>query len=118
MKSNSKIAIVSGETSGDQYAALLACSLKKIVPDAEIIGVGGSKLRTSEIRPIAEHPLSGTFGFSGVMKTIYQQAKFLSTCTRAFKKEKPDLVVFIDNPGFNLALAKNLYDVKKIYYIP
>ena len=118
MEKVSKIAIFSGETSGDQYASLLAYQLKKIFADVEIIGIGGPKLQASGIRIIAEHPLSGTFGFSAVAKTLCKQVKFLHHCIRIIKKENPDLIVFIDNPGFNLTLAKNLYDFKKIYYIP
>ncbi|MCM8764458.1 MAG: hypothetical protein NC830_03740, partial [Candidatus Omnitrophica bacterium] len=43
---------------------------------------------------------------------------FLNACVSAIKKEKPELIIFIDNPGFNLNLAKRLPGFRKIYYIP
>ena len=114
----SKIAIVSGEISGDQYASLLASNLKKFIPSLEIIGTGGPKLENSGIRIIAKNPLSGAFGISSVIRNLSQHVKFLNKCAFEIKKEKPDLVIFIDNPAFNLNLAKRLPEFRKIYYIP
>lgn len=118
MKNQPKIAVVSGEISGDQYASLLVLHLKKIIPSAEIIGTGGNRLKHSGIRIIAENPFSGSFGISSVIKNISHHIRFLNQCASAIKKEMPDLIVFIDNPGLNLNLAKMLHDFRKIYYIP
>jgi len=113
-----KITIVSGEISGDQYAATLASNIKKLNPEIEITGIGGKKLTSTGIRIIAENKLSGAFGFSSVIKNFRSHLKFFNTCLKAIKNECPDLIVFIDNPGFNLSLAKKLVDFRKIYYIP
>ncbi|MCM8824919.1 MAG: lipid-A-disaccharide synthase [Candidatus Omnitrophica bacterium] len=113
-----KIAIVSGEVSGDQYAHLLALQLRKTIPHIEIVGIGASGLERSGIRIIAENPLSGTFGVSSVVRNLKQHAAFLNACVSAIRKENPDLIIFIDNPGFNLNLAKRLSGFRKIYYIP
>lgn len=115
--SQPKIAIVSGEISGDQYASLLALSLKKIKPSAEILGIGGNKLKQSGVKIIAENPLFGSFGISSVIRNIGKYVKFLNLCVSSIRKENPDLIIFIDNPGFNLNLAKKLPDFRKIYYI-
>lgn len=115
--SHPKIAIVCGEISGDQYASLLALHLRKIQPDTEIIGIGGRKLSQSGVKIIAKNPLSGSFGIYSVIRNIHQHIKFLNLCASAIRKENPDLIIFIDNPGFNLNLAKKLTDFRKIYYI-
>ncbi len=114
----SKIVLVSGEISGDQYAALLAMWLKKIIPDLEISGIGGHKLKSTGIRIIAENPVAGDFGITSVLRNLGLHIKFLRQCARVIKKENPGLIVFIDNPGFNLALADKLTEFRKIYYIP
>ncbi len=113
-----KIALISGEISGDQYASLLALQFKRIIPSIEIIGTGGTKLKKTGIRIIVENPLPGTFGISSVLKNLPQHLKYLKRCASALKEEKPDMIVFIDNPGFNLQLGKILPDLRKIYYIP
>lgn len=116
--SSPKIAIISGEISGDQYASLLIYYLKKIIPSSEIIGIGGPKLKMAGAKIIAENQLAGTFGICSVIKNLSGHLKFLNQCVSAIKKENPDLIIFIDNPGFNLSLAKRLPLYRKIYYIP
>lgn len=118
MKTLRKIAIVSGEVSGDQYARLLALQLQKTIPHIEIVGIGASGLERSGIRIIAENPLAGTFGVSAVLKNLKRHMAFLNACVSAIRKENPDLIIFIDNPGFNLNLAKRLPGFRKIYYTP
>ncbi|MCM8764478.1 MAG: hypothetical protein NC830_03855, partial [Candidatus Omnitrophica bacterium] len=118
METLRKVAIVSGEVSGDQYARLLVLRLRKIIPDAEILGIGGFGLKSSGIKIIAENPLAGAFGVGSVVKNLKRHMTFLNACVSAIKKEKPELIIFIDNPGFNLNLAKRLPKFRKIYYIP
>ncbi len=113
-----KIALLAGETSGDQYGALLADYLRNFQPDLTLIGLGGRKMAGARVRFLAEIPL-GTIGWTDVFRKLpgYYQA-YQHIC-REILREKPDLIVFLDNPGFNLQLAKTLG--KKFpcyYYIP
>ncbi|HON05791.1 MAG TPA: lipid-A-disaccharide synthase [Candidatus Ratteibacteria bacterium] len=117
-KHASRIMIVSGEISGDQYAGLLALQLKKLSSDIDIAGIGGKKLKSTGIRIILENPVSGDFGITSVLKNLWPHIRFLKQCKKAIEKENPDLIVFIDNPGFNLALAEKLNNFRKIYYVP
>ncbi|HPP66493.1 MAG TPA: lipid-A-disaccharide synthase [bacterium] len=106
-KNTSKILVVSGEISGDQYAALLALRLKQRLPDLEIAGIGGEKLTSTGVRIIVKNPISGNYGITAVLKNFGPYVKFLKQCVNTIQKENPDLIIFIDNPGF-----------RKIYYIP
>jgi len=117
-KHASRIMIVSGEISGDQYAGLLALQLKKLSSDIDIAGIGGKKLKSTGIRIILENPVSGDFGITSVLKNLWPHIRFLKQCKKAIEKENPDMIVFIDNPGFNLALAEKLNNFRKIYYVP
>ncbi|MCL5408497.1 MAG: lipid-A-disaccharide synthase [Candidatus Omnitrophica bacterium] len=113
-----KIVIVCGEISGFSYAKMIMKYIKKINPSVEILGAGGKSLEKYGIRIIEEYPSSGFIGFTDVFLHIISFARFLKRAEKKIKLEKPDLIVFIDNPGFNLQLAKRLGDLKKIYYIP
>jgi len=117
-KHASRIMIVSGEISGDQYAGLLALQLKKLSSDIDIAGIGGKKLKSTGIRIILENPVPGEFGITSVLKNLGVYIRFLKQCKRTIEKENPDLIVFIDNPGFNLALAGKLNNFRKLYYVP
>ncbi len=113
-----KIAIICGEISGFSYAKLLVSHLKEINPLLEIVGIGGKNLEKYGVKIIEEYPSAGFIGFTDVFLKLVQFLKFLKRAEQKIKSEKPDLVIFIDNPGFNLKLAQRLSGLKKIYYIP
>ncbi|MCL5674558.1 MAG: lipid-A-disaccharide synthase [Candidatus Omnitrophica bacterium] len=113
-----KIAIVCGEISGFSYAKLLIKELKKISSSLELVGIAGKNLEEHGVKIIEEYPPSGFIGFTEVFLRIIPFLRFLKRAEKKIKSEKPDLVVFIDNPGFNLKLAQRLAGLKKIYYIP
>ncbi len=113
-----KIAILAGETSGDKYGALLADSIRKIAPGAFIMGTGGEKMREHSDLYMEGLP-QGRMGFSGVLADISLFCRFFRKISAVMEKERPSLVIFIDNPGFNLKMAHAIG--KKFpcfYYIP
>ncbi|MCS7181397.1 MAG: lipid-A-disaccharide synthase [bacterium] len=113
-----KICILAGEKSGDNYGALLSKNLKKLVRNIFIFGTGGECMRKEGVKLIEGLPF-GEMGFSGVVKKIFTYISFLKKVVTEIEKEKPDIVVFIDNPGFNLEVAKRLKKrFKTCYYIP
>jgi lipid-A-disaccharide synthase len=113
-----KICILAGERSGDNYASLLCKELKRLKEDIFIFGVGGKQMEKCGVDLIGNFPF-GQMGFSGVLKKIFTYIKFLKKVVGKIKEEKPDIVIFIDNPGFNLCVAKNLKRrFKTVYYIP
>lgn len=114
--------MVAGETSGDARAAELMRSLREIAPDVCFSGAGGPRMQALAEEPfdnwIAE---AGVLGLWDVLKHYgYFRRKFhrmLSEIARL----KPDAVLLVDYPGFNLRLAKALrgrgYSGKILYYI-
>lgn len=113
-----KIAILTGEVSGDNYAALLIKNLKEVIGEVEIFCTGGEKVRQEKIEVIEGMP-SGYMGYSSIILKIPAYLRFLNKLVEEIKERKPDLVIFVDNPGFNLKVAEKLN--KKffsIYYIP
>jgi lipid-A-disaccharide synthase len=115
-----KIMIVAGEASSDRYAALLAGSLKKLQPDVEIFGMGGSRLREAGVETAVDSEKSGS------VMGLTEVANKLSEIRRAFKKlvlearsRKPDVIVVLDYAEFNMLLAKKLHkQFRFVYLIP
>lgn len=113
-----KIIILAGETSGDNYGALLIESIRKLSPDTFIAGTGGSRMK-QHLDIFIEGLPYGKMGFSGVLKNLPLFYLSFRKIKKSVERLKPDLIVFIDNPGFNLKMAQALG--KKFlccYYIP
>lgn len=111
------VMIVTGETSGELYGALLASHLKKRMPDIRIIGVGGERMQQSGVELISG--ISSAFGLAEAISSVRTIKKTFSTAVSALQMHKPDVLVLIDYPDFNLKLAgeaqKN--NIKVLYYV-
>lgn len=113
--------VIAGETSGDTHAAALLSELKSLRPDLQISGLGGPKLHA--LSPEVEdwtHE-AAVVGLWDVLRRYgYFRQKFREALARV-DREKPDAVLFVDYPGFNLRLAKALQSqrprTKLLYYI-
>jgi len=112
-----KIVIVAGDKSGDLYGGLLCEKLKEKSPSLEIYSFGGESLaqQTNQIINLLSHSVSG------LVEVLTSLKKLISIFNKTYKfidELKPDLIILIDFPDFNLRLAKKLN--KKyplIYYI-
>ncbi len=113
--------IVAGEASADLHAAALVEKLKALEPEIQFYGVGGENL----VKAGAELWFDfSRMGVVGILEVIPKLRFFLAACDRlcqSISTEKPDLVVLLDLPDFNLRLAKKIKtkhpDQKIIYYI-
>ncbi len=116
-----KICIVAGEASGDLHGANLVKALKAQRPDLRVFGSGGPLMKAVLDAPFIESARINVTGFTEVIRHIPAFLKLFETMTAAILREKPDLIVFMDNPGFNLRLAKKLSEagagVPMAYYI-
>jgi len=113
-----RIAILAGETSGDNYGALLIDSIRKTAPEAFIFGTGGSRMK-EKLNLFLEGLPYGKIGFSGVLKNIHQFYRSFKKIKGAIEEQHPSLIIFIDNPGFNLRMAQALGNrFPCFYYIP
>lgn len=100
--------LVAGEESGDIHGARLIRSLKKQNPNCIFVGHGGNHMK-SEGMEIMEHVESlSMMGFSEVIKHLPYMLRVMGETIKTIEKLKPDRVILIDYPGFNLRLAKRL----------
>ncbi|MBU1112260.1 MAG: lipid-A-disaccharide synthase [Candidatus Omnitrophica bacterium] len=110
-----KIVIVAGDTSGDIYGGLLSKNLKQKYPSLEIYSFGGPALakHSRQIINLLQHSVCGLVEVLSSLKTIL--ATFEETL-RKIKEIKPDLVILIDFPDFNLRLAKKINKQYPVFY--
>ena len=113
------ILIVAGEPSGDLHAAGLVLSLKQL--DSELIfsGLGGEKMRASGVELYYDLTSLAVIGIFEVLKNIIKFKKIFNDLLSRIDKNKPDLAILVDYPGFNLELAKELKkrNIPVVYYI-
>lgn len=112
-----KIVIVAGDKSGDLYGGLLSKRLKNKFPGIKIYSFGGEKLAeySQQIINLLSHSVCGLVE---VLSSLGELLKIFKKTEKTISSLKPDLIILIDFPDFNLRLAKKLN--KKfplIYYV-
>ncbi len=115
-----KIFIIAGEASGDLHGANLIHHLKeRTKTPLDIYGVGGDKIKQAGAKEFYDLAHFHVTGFSAAVQKIPQYKKAEKIILASIQKVRPDLVILIDNPGFNLHLAKSIraMGIKMVYFI-
>lgn len=114
-----KLFMVAGEASGDLHAGNLAAAILRKAPDAELIGFGGEHMRRSGVDVRFDLTSLAVVGFAEVVGKLNQVRKAMRDARRAILSERPDGVVLVDYPGFNMSLARYAHGlgIPVIYYI-
>ena len=118
MKSK-KILLVAGEVSGDLHGSYLVEAIHRIDPDIQFFGVGGEGLKRVGMRLLHHSQSLSVVGITEVFVKLGSILKALRTLKGSLEREKPDLVILIDFPDFNLRLAKIAHreGIPILYYI-
>jgi lipid-A-disaccharide synthase len=113
-----RILIVTGEASGDLHGASLAVALQALRPDAEIFGVGGTKMKAAGVKLVFGIERLDAVGMVGLAQ-LRASVRVYFALGRFLRRNPLDAVVFIDNPGLNLRLARVAKQTghRVIYYI-
>lgn len=114
-----RIMIVTGEASGDLHGANLIRALRARVPDIKVCGMGGTELTSLGVNILydaAKVSVVGIFEVFAHLKDIILAQKVLR---RRLVTHRPDLLILIDLPDFNLLLAKQAkkLGIPVFYYI-
>lgn len=114
-----KYYIIAGEASGDLHGANLIASLKKKDPHAKIRAWGGNLMKKQGAMLVKHYRDLAFMGFVEVLLHLRTILKNLSFCKKDIHKFKPDAIILIDYPGFNLKVAKfaHQHNIKVYYYI-
>lgn len=113
------IMLVAGEASGDHHGAALIRELKRQAPKARLFGFGGAEMARSGMDLRLDLAEKSVIGFVEVLKHLGFFRKAFGLAVKLLKEEKPDLLILIDYPGFNLRLAEQAraLNIKICYYV-
>ncbi|MEO0454197.1 MAG: lipid-A-disaccharide synthase [Verrucomicrobiota bacterium] len=121
MAETREVYLIAGEASGDRHGAELVNALKRAQPDLICSGVGGRYMKAAgqdQLFDLAEHAV---VGLTDVLRNYFKFKKFFDQILADIKRRRPEVVVFIDYPGMNLRLARQLRattpGLKLAYYI-
>jgi len=111
--------MVSGEASGDLHGGNLAREIFSRHPHAQIYGIGGAQMQRAGVHLIKDINNLAVVGISEVLihwKAIWQTFRSLR---KFIRESRPDLMILIDYPDFNLRLAKvaKKEQIRVLYYI-
>ncbi len=114
-----RVLLVAGEASGDHHGADLVRALRARVPGVEVRGIGGARLRDAGMETVVDTTTISTMGFLELGERLGAVLRAYRTMRRLIRGERPDLLVLIDFPEFNLALASvaQRSGVPVLYYI-
>ena len=101
-----RILISAGEASGDIHAAAVTRELKNIAPDTEVFGMGGDCLREAGGEVLFDIKEHGVMGFAEIVCKLPALFKLKKAFAKVMEERKPDCLVVVDYPGFNMRLAK------------
>lgn len=113
------ICLVAGEPSGDLQGSLLCGALKRRHPDWNLWGVGGDLMAVSGCELWRNARTWSVMGFAEVIKALPKFHERMSSLVAEIENRRPDAVILIDFPGFNLKLAKKVHALgfPVMYYI-
>ncbi len=114
-----KIMISAGEASGDRLGAGLARSLSRLHPGVEILGMGGDEMADAGVRLVQHASEVAVVGFVEVIKHLPTIRRAMGRLETAVRNERPDILVPIDFPDFNLRFAARVHPagVPIVYYV-
>ncbi len=120
MATKPHIMLFAGEYSGNIYGAALAQQLKKHCPDLRLSGTGCKEMAEAGVELLYDSSSWGGIGFIEALRVFPRLYFIYHKLRRQIEAEKPDALVLIDYPGFNMFLARlaDRLDIPTLYYFP
>lgn len=111
--------IIAGEASGDLHGSNLIKALRERDTDAEIRCWGGDKMQAAGATVVKHYRDLAFMGFTEVLKHLGTILNNIAFCKKDILEYKPDAIIFIDYPGFNMRIAEwaKKQGFRTIYYI-
>ena len=111
--------IIAGEASGDLHGSKLVRAMREKNSDLFFCGIGGQALRDAGVKIIVDSSQLSVVGITEVFSKMIDLFRGMSVAKKLLKSLKPDLLIIIDFPDFNLHIAgtaKKL-EIPVLYYI-
>jgi lipid-A-disaccharide synthase len=114
------IMMSAGEASGDLHGATVCRALKGLDPDVRILGMGGSRMAAAGAEILVDPTAHAGVGTSEVVGRIPSLFRAYRRLVRWLRTERPQALVVIDFPEFNLRLARQARRARipVVYFIP
>lgn len=115
-----KYYLIAGEASGDLHASHLMAAIKQLDPKAEFRFFGGDEMQKVGGTLVKHYRELAYMGFVDVALHLRTILRNMSQCKEDIRNFRPDIVIPVDYPGFNLKIARYVHDELSIpvyYYI-
>ena len=117
-----KYFVIAGEASGDMHAAALVKELLSRDGAAEMAGMGGDSMQAAGCRLVQHCRNMAFMGVMAVVRNMGQVRRNFRIAEQALQEMKPDVLILVDYPSFNLRIAefvrKHLPGTRIVWYIP
>jgi len=114
-----KYYLIAGEASGDLHGSNLIRGLIAEDPQAQIRFWGGEMMERAGGQMVRDYRGTAVMGFTDVVRSLGKIGRNLKDCKSDILEWKPDVVILIDYPGFNMKVAQFCHEkgIKVFYYI-
>lgn len=118
-RTGKRIMIVAGEASGDLHGADLARELLALDSGLTLSGIGGVEMAAAGVNIHYDISNLAVMGIVEVISRLKDVRDAMKNLENQFRSNRPDLLILIDYPGFNLELARRAkkYNIAILYYI-
>src|SRR5664279_2815071 len=119
-KKTKTVMIVAGEASGDMHGASLVREMLRIDPSLNFYGIGGNKMQDAGVKLLINAAETAVVGLTEVVSKFGTLFRIIRQVKKSLDEIKPELVILIDYPDFNLnfvAPAAKKRNIKIFYYI-
>ncbi|MCP4874749.1 MAG: lipid-A-disaccharide synthase [Gammaproteobacteria bacterium] len=113
------VTILAGEASGDAHAAEFVEQLKLECPDLKLSGMGGQAMKQAGVDVIFDSSIIAVVGLVEVLRHWADIKKAMDIVKRHLDETRPDLLILVDYPEFNLKMARyaRSLGIKVLFYI-
>src|SRR5215510_1610210 len=109
-----------GEASGDLHGATICRALKRLDPQVRVFGMGGARMAAAGVEILVDPTTHAGVGINEVIGRIPSLFRAYRLLVRQMRRERPQALVVIDFPEFNLRLARHAKRarVPVVYFMP
>jgi len=114
-----KLLVIAGESSGDIHGGNLVREIRKLSPETAVYAAGGQRLKEAGATLLVDLVQHAVIGAVEVLKHYHEFRKIFNRLLAFLDRERPDAVILIDYPGFNLKFARaaKRRGIRVVYYI-
>lgn len=114
-----KLMVVAGEASGDLHAASVMEQLLECAPGTRFCGLGGDRMQRVGMDSVGHSQDIAVVGLVEVLRVLPKAKRYFDELVAMARERRPDAVLLVDAPDFNLRLAKKLsaFGLPVVYYV-